>query len=70
MVSNLDKKWVQFFLQIILLIETLSYCLLVIKSKYHHLTFVLFINSSPRPPREARCEGTNLDVRGVLLHAW
>ena len=25
---------------------------------------------SPRPPREARCEGTNLDVRGVLLHAW
>ena len=20
-------------------------------------------------PREARCEGTNLDVRGVLLHA-
>ena len=25
---------------------------------------------SPHPPREARCEGTNLDVRGVLLHAW
>ena len=24
----------------------------------------------PHPPREARCEGTNLDVRGVLLHAW
>ena len=25
---------------------------------------------SPRPPREARCEDTNLDVHGVLLHAW
>ena len=25
---------------------------------------------SHRPPRQAPCEGTNLDVRGVLLHAW
>ena len=25
---------------------------------------------SPLPPREARCEGINHDVRGVLLHAW
>ena len=26
--------------------------------------------SSPRQPCEARCESTNLDVRGVHLHAW
>ena len=25
--------------------------------------------SSPRPPSEAPCEGINLDVRGILLHA-
>ena len=25
---------------------------------------------SPCPLQEAKCEGTILDVRGVLLHAW
>ena len=38
----------------------------------HYIThfFEIVQTLSPRPPREVRYEGTNLDVRGVLLHAW